>query len=73
MELLVPGFYIWLTMDQQKCNSQVTHDDDRTSWKLGRINILLKNMVNFGTNLPFQVIDSYFFIRACSGFSSISC
>ena len=58
MELLVPGFYIWLTMDQCECISLMTHG--KTSWKLGRIIILPKNMVNFGTNLPFKVDASFF-------------
>ena len=60
MELKVPDFYTWLTMDQCECNPLVTHG--KTSWKLGRISILQKHMVSFGTNLPFKVHDSTFFL-----------
>ena len=58
MELKIPDFCIWLKMDQCECISPVAHG--KTSWKLGNISILLKNMVNFGTNLPFKVDASFF-------------
>ena len=60
MELKVPDICIWLTMDQCECISLMTHG--KASWKLGRIRILQKHMVNFGTNLPFKVHGSYFFL-----------
>ena len=54
MELKVPGFCIWLKMDQYECISLVTHDNGKTSWKLENISILLKKYLLFWNQLTFS-------------------